>query len=280
MTDFFQLPLEVRQMIYAECLVMGKVFPYTVKETYNEYECDYDDDLTALERSGCETPEVALLLVCKDIYLEAGPLLYQQNTFVLPASDFTSRFLKRSLHNNTRRSWLKSVEMGFDASDMTRDDREATLYEQFELVKDDMLFPEKVIDNYCWPYEDADDWSENMHEAYKDTLAKVVWPRKASYILELPQLQKLIIDFRDSKCLEGCCDRRFQSVSALDKGFAIGMPKSLKLLGLGSAVEPTKSMLELWTSIRVSGSCLEDHLDERIVIQMALDEDDNDDGWW
>jgi len=38
MVHFLGLPLEVRQMIYAEILVVGKVFSYTVSEKISEHD--------------------------------------------------------------------------------------------------------------------------------------------------------------------------------------------------------------------------------------------------
>ena len=35
MVHFYDLPLEIRQMIYKECLVVGIVFPYSVTGTYS-----------------------------------------------------------------------------------------------------------------------------------------------------------------------------------------------------------------------------------------------------
>lgn len=112
MSSLFKLPPEIRQRIYEEILDVGKVFPYTLGESYNEYDCDDHDDLTARGFAGHEATKVALLIVCKGIHAEAEPVLYRQNRFVLPASDLTARFFNRSLHNDTCGDWVKSVEIG------------------------------------------------------------------------------------------------------------------------------------------------------------------------
>ena len=244
MFDLFQLPLEVRQMIYADCPVVGKVFPYNLAESYDEYECDYDDDLTARELAGYEAPEVALLRVCKTIHLEAEPLLYKYNTFVLPPSDLTTRFFKRSLHNDFRRAWIKSVVLSFDASDLTRDDREIILDERLKEVRDDMLFPEI---SGAWELN----FKESVHETFMARLADCVWPTKARFVLDFLRCEKLVIDFRNSKCVEGCCIQRIDAIRALHHGFAHGMPEVISLRGVPAAAEPIVDLIQNWTCRRL-----------------------------
>ena len=241
-------------MVYAECLVVGKVFPYTLSERYNEYDYDYDDEETGLELSGCEEPCVPLLRVCKAIHEEAEPMLYQQNTFVLPACDLTIRFFKRSLHNNVRKGWVKSVELSFDAGDMARYDREIVLDKHLEFTRDNLLFPERSVDlDWVQSYgDDEEDFADSLHAAYKRRLENVVWPRKASYILDFLSLRELILDFRDSKCLEGCCRMRFSGIKAMEKGFAMGMPMKVKVLGIGDMSALFEKVMAKWTAIRRS----------------------------
>ena len=244
MFEFFGLPLEVRRMVYAECLVVGKVYPYTLAESYDEYECDFDDDLTARELAGKEAPEVTLLRVCKDIHLEAEAMLYQRNTFMLPVSDLTARFFKRSLHNDTRRAMIKSVRLFLGPADLTRDDREVVLDEVLEYQRDEMLFPEKA---YSW----SDDLSQELHDAYKHRLGTIVWPRKASFILGHLQLDKLVIDLVDAKCIEGCCFMRALGVQAFQPGFAKAMPKRIEVLGVSKFRNEILDVLETWTARRL-----------------------------
>lgn len=241
------LPLEVRQMVYAECFVVGKVFPYTVSETIIEHDFDDgdsdDEDTvdTMLECSGCAAPDLAILFVCKGIHEEAEPMLYQRNTFVLPASDLTARFFRRSLHNGVRRSWIGSVELILDASDMTRRDRELVLDQQLELARKSSLYQDEVLEWFregrlfpekVNPRSDDDDdmLGEDLHDAYKTQLAKFVWPRKASYVLDHLTLQTLLIDVRNSKCILDYCTMRHKAVKALGNGFAKKMPESVRVL--------------------------------------------------
>ena len=231
-------------MIYSNLLIVGKVFPYNLAESYDEYECDYDDDLTARELAGYEAPEVALLRVCKTIHFEAEPLLYKYNIFVLPPSDLTARFFKRSLHNDFRRAWVKSVVLSFDASDLTRDDREMILDEQLKEVRDDMLFPEI---SGGWELN----FKESLHEAYMARLVDCVWPAKARLVLDFLHCKKLVIDFRNSECVEGCCTQRIDAIRALHHGFAHGMPEVISLRGVPAAAELIVDLIQNWTCRRL-----------------------------
>ena len=69
MFNFHALPIEIRLMIYEECLVVGTIYPYSLSDT----------DETAQESIGCDLPAVALLQVLKTIRSEAEPVLYHRN---------------------------------------------------------------------------------------------------------------------------------------------------------------------------------------------------------
>ena len=251
------LPSEVRQMVYAECLVVGKVFPYTVSERYHEYDNDEDDKHTGLELSGCEVPSVALLQVCKRIHEEAEPMLYQRNTFILPACDLTILFFKRSLHDDTRKSWVKSVELEFLATDLTRKDREMVLDEQTALWRNDLLFPEKR-GPLLRPHAD---FQSDLHVAYIGRLIDVVWPRKASYVIDHLALRKIHLKFNRSACNEDCCTLQGQACQAMKGGFAKGMPLDVKITGLEDGKEPYRKVMAKWTSMRRLEDNPYDHLD-------------------
>ncbi|KAL9134843.1 MAG: hypothetical protein Q9175_003963 [Cornicularia normoerica] len=250
MPTFFDLPPEIRQMIYNCCLVVGEVFPYTVSETYDEYDDDFDDDPTNQELSGCEHPCVALFSVCRKVRLEAEPILYQRNTIVLPASDLTARFFKRCLHNDSRRAWVRSVDISLDASDMTRSDREVVLDEELALVREDMLFPDKAP--FGWPKATLS--SEDMHDAYQVRLGEVVWPRKTSYLLDLLHLEHLAVDLRESRCLDGCCCMVPQGIESMSKGFALALPRTIIIRGAREHTQFARGKVNRWTSKRLGAA--------------------------
>ena len=66
---FLDLPPEIRNMIYEELLIVGKVF-------YGYY---------SPNRSGYRSPQLTLLRVCKQIHAEAEPLFLSKNLFNLPS---------------------------------------------------------------------------------------------------------------------------------------------------------------------------------------------------
>jgi hypothetical protein len=251
MSIFFTLPPEIRHKIYEECLVVGKTFPYRFRDCYDDYDYDYKDDSTASKLACDRVPEIALLLVCKAIVAEAEPLLYQRNIFVLPAADLTARFFKYSLYNDTRRAWVKSVEMGFEALDLTRDEGKIPLDEDLKLTPDDMLF-RSDSGLGVGPQRSVNAWAQDLHEAYKVCLSSLVWPLKASLVLDHLQLRELVIDFRDARCSEGCCCMKKDAIDAISVGFAMGVPKTLRLIGLGEARETAKDIIRLSTLMRRS----------------------------
>lgn len=253
MSIFFTLPPEIRHKIYEECLIVGKVFPYKFRDYYRDYDYDRNDDSTVHMVACFRVPEVALLLVCKDIQAEAEPLVYQRNTVVLPASDLTARFFKRSLYNDTRKAWVKSVEMEFEAADLTRDEGKILLDEDLKLTKDDILFrTESGLG--VGPQRSVNAWAEDLHEAYKVSLSSLVWPLKASLVLDHLQLRELVIDFRDARCSESCCCMKKDALDAISVGFAMGVPKTLTLIGLGEAGETAKDIVRLSSLMRYSRS--------------------------
>lgn len=208
----------------------GQSIPIHSQRTLYEYEDDEDDECTGLELSDCEVPSVALLQVCKRIHEEAELMLYQRNIFVLPACDLTTLFFKRSLHNDIRKSWVKSVELEFIAADLTKKDREMVLDAQIALRRNDLLFPEKAR------RLDAG-FAHDLHVAYIDRLVDVVWPRKASYVIDYLALRKIHLKFGRSACNEDCCFLPGAAIQAMKGGFAKGMPMDVKITGLGNARE-------------------------------------------
>ena len=158
---------------------------------------------------------------------------------------------------------LKSVEMRFEAADMTRADREAILDEQLESVRDDMLF----LDRYST-------WSralpERLHDAYKEHLTTVVWPLKASYVLDFLSLDQLIIDFYHARCPKSDCHLRHLAVKALDRGFAKIVPKKLKLQGLDKAKKDALDVVQAWTARRLHGTPTHTDYDKMESIRSTL----------
>lgn len=83
---FMDLPPEIRNMIYEELVVVGKVF-YT---PYNEDGTGYEDKDRLGQRCRdwgyFKKPELQLLRVCKRIHTEAESLYLAKNLFVLPVN--------------------------------------------------------------------------------------------------------------------------------------------------------------------------------------------------
>ena len=115
---------------------------------------------------------------------------------------------------------------------MVRHDREIVLDKQLELRRDNLLYPEE--EGPSWPYNNEENFIDRLHEAYNSRLEDVVRPRKANHVLQFLSLQELILDFQYSTCIGDCCPMQYHSIKALNQGFALGMPASVRVLGLAS----------------------------------------------
>ena len=109
------LPREIREYIYPHCLVVGRVYPYL--ETHRS---QAETDIIHYDAYNDDTPSIALLLVSKQ---EAEVFLYKDNTFVMPTAFLTAKFFTYSMATSTRRSWLRSLELDLDPSDLDTEGR-------------------------------------------------------------------------------------------------------------------------------------------------------------
>lgn len=214
-------------MIYKYCLVVSKVFPYTLNETYNAIHHWYGPNTTKRDALGYEPPEVSILRACRSIYQEAEPILYQNNTFVLPIGRLTAQFFEVSLNTDTRRAWVTSVQIGLEPQDMTLKHREKVLDERIFIARQDLLYPS------AW---DLRDFADKLHDAYTAHLRTVLWPQKVAPLLMFLRLEKLVIDTEHCRCIQGCCTMIFQAqsvlYSAFRNGFIHGTPEDLGFRGL------------------------------------------------
>lgn len=255
MSGFFKLPPEIRRNIYHDCLVVGRVFPYMFHRL-----SDNDDDSYYYTNYFNEPlPAAALLRTCRTIHSEAEPLLYQENTFVLSKPEAIDRFFDRSLHSDSRRAWISSVELVIAMLDITRGDREAKLDEQLELSRESMLFPESVPQP--WLRNGVYDWDAHLHQAYKACLTATVWPRKVGLITKHLRLRELVIDFTYAVCLKMCCNLRKQALEDLRKLRVEELPKTLEVVYehededcvIRDDVQAAKELMAVWSSTR--GMC-------------------------
>lgn len=242
MPHFYSLPLELRQMIYRECLVVGEIYPYSISDAHQP------DTETARDKTGCDLPAVALVQVSVTIRCEAEPMLYQCNVIRLGSATATGKFFERCLKTPERRMWLKSICLSLDFQDITPTDRAAVLATQLDLERDSLLFPEKTRSYTSLSLE------SKLHAEYRKFLAEIVWPRKVSPIIEYCKLEKLSIDFSETTCQARCCKLRAPASLAFRKGFAKGMPKEIQLIGpvKKKTEEELRKLIKKWTSWRVA----------------------------
>lgn len=253
MVHINSLPLEIRQIIYEECLVVGEISPYSISDT----------DQTAQEWTGCDLPTVALLQVSKTIRMEAEPILYQRNHFELGSAKFSQKFFERCLNTPERKLWLKSVTIWLESVDISEADLNAVLDTELGLAREDMLsVKRKDVGPGTWSY--------TLHDAYKKYLGETIWPRKLSPLLELCSLNKLRVYLDVADCQAGCCTMRHQAVRSFSKGFAMGFPTEFETYGLFEGKVASEKLIRSWTARRLSP--LED---TRLLLGIFPEEADN-----
>lgn len=112
-----RIAAEVRNIIYEYCLVVESVYPISGVSSLG-----LQTDVVHQDAYYYDTPNVSWLETCKQVSWEAEHM-YQQNKFVMPTSSLTARFFANTMNTAVRRSWLKSVEIYLDPSDLDTEDR-------------------------------------------------------------------------------------------------------------------------------------------------------------
>lgn len=244
MVHFYDLPYEIRQMIYAQCLVVGEIHPYNSRDT------SLRDRHSACAKTGCDLPTVALLQVSKTIRKEAEPALYERNMVQLGSAEFSQRFFERCLNTSERKLWLKSVSMWLDDGEITEADQRAVL---------DTLFPERAYTEVPW--------AKKVQDAYKQYIGETVWPRKVLPLLDSCKLNTLVMDFSEALCQADCCKMCSHAVQSFRKGFAMGLPARFVIQGLGRGAKASRKLVQRWTSRRMTD------LDRKLVLDIFSDEE-------
>lgn len=222
MSRFLALPLEIRITIYKYCLVVGKVFPYLASDVRSSDVYGHPDwEQEALEY---ELPEISLLAVCKSIYQEAEPILYQKNIFALPVGPYNARFFYISLNTDERQAWVTSVEVRFYPISMNEWDMDSH-YRMTDLDHH-LLFVNKV--RLSLHRTGLYSFLDTLQSACEDHSAFLVWPRDIEPLLSLLRLEKLVIDVSHWVDYSTVCKA---AESVFKDGFLKGMPKQLEILG-------------------------------------------------
>lgn len=107
--SFYDLPSSVRERVYRDILVLGRVYINCYVTT------EVRDDVGLLEEY--EPPDLALLATSKQINAEAADIFYRENIFALFHADYLAAQLE--LHPEQKASFLrvKRLEISFDYRD-------------------------------------------------------------------------------------------------------------------------------------------------------------------
>lgn len=213
-------------MIYGYCLEMGHVYPYL------ESQRAIDVRSVPEEANTFEVPCTALLAVCKLIHEESENLLYRKNTFVLPAAALSAKFFSNSMYSDTRRAWIKSVELKLSPYDLSQGKKLEIFEEEQCKLRDHFVYTDWTgitPNGNSSAFSLMLGWQRELHKRYKDELRLECWPKKMAPILEHLQLDELVVSFAESVCSFNCCRLPLRARKAFRQGFAKGVPKLLRL---------------------------------------------------
>ena len=134
MLRFLDFPREIRDKIYAECLVVEKLYPYIEQERRAWTDTIHDELPFLKERTSATASDprpfgaspsdprppsasnaginLNLLLTNRMIYAEASKILFCENTFVMPTWHFMSKFFN-IYAGKDQLTWIKSIELIF-----------------------------------------------------------------------------------------------------------------------------------------------------------------------
>ena len=176
-TSFFDLPPEVRIMIYEYCVLDDKIRPYEYankRMKVNHYRTPKIPPRSA--------DLVTLSKVCRRTRMECEPMIYGKNTILLPGGYLALEFFDKCLHNEVRRSWVKSIEIYWSAHDIVHYDNAVYLANN---IRDDKRpggkkGPEKEQQDTLMP-EERLEMGKLVYEAYEDHGTGGIDQLKAEY---------------------------------------------------------------------------------------------------
>ena len=135
---------------------------------------------------------------------------------------------------SARRSWLKSIELDLDPSDLDTKDRKVICGSRLDWQEQ---FQQAM--RFGTTHPTASDvliaCGSDLHQANKRHLVDVGWPEELTPILVHLQLDELIVNIDCSICQGTCCTLYAGALLAFRKGFALALPLSLKIFGLFEA---------------------------------------------
>ena len=257
-SSLLELPPEIRCQIYEYLLVCGKVFPYS------SFDNTKKDDK---EANGYTRPTTAITQVSKLIQKESESILYSKNTFVLPSRRWTKAFFDNCLHNQSRRSSIRSVQVQFSCKDAYLSD---------ELIKNLKLrdLCDKLRQEMKAKYPLRSDMVQSLKDEYvrryrEDTIIRritdIAWLDKANYILDNLKLDDMAVKFISQGIVR---DYIFPGniwpeelvIDAFKAGFVFGIPTRLSFEGFhqmalrrASVYDYARQKMVDWTALRDTG---------------------------
>ena len=204
------LPLEILTMTCLEVVCVGIIHPY-------------DDEIRQ------DLPSLALLRACRELYLIAEPLIYD-NTFRFCTPEALKSFLETGFHSPARRMQLKKIEVCFQWVSPTEEQAQQ-LYQDAEERRLDEDLSGSLGTRRAGR-------SKHLHHLRKIFYREEVWQPMMDLVLEHLRPEYLIIDLSDCTDLPNCCWLQSMAITTLRPGFRDGyVPRILKIQGYNGVGE-------------------------------------------
>ena len=225
------LPPEIRCHIYEYLLVCGKVFPY------QNFEAAENTKFENKEAQEHPSPNTSITKVSRLIRKESEAVLYSKNTLVLPSRRWTQMLFVKCLHNESRRSLIRSIYISFSHRDayLRKDfrknkklrDRSEELRLKIKTQYPLRQFPSQSIKDQCIrQYREA---------IIVQNITDIAWLDKAICVLDNLQLDDMTVRFASAvRPYNSPDDLRLaaQSIRTFRAGFAFRLPTRMTFEGL------------------------------------------------
>lgn len=206
MAHILDLTPETRAIIFEHCLVVGKIFPHLKRSVYREKNLVH-------EAFSYETPNIALLSVCRRFNQEATPILYQQNTLTFGSTARSWAFFTKNLKNTSRASYPRSIEIHLLSFELSFSDRKTIRDEEENPPKPDVVVAVADRRHHHAPDETTtaaaayaiNSSTEHTRLSYAIHEAEIFALLKRACILHYRHLSRLTIRLKNPACQAPCC---------------------------------------------------------------------------
>ena len=221
---FLDFPREIRDKIYAECLVVEKLYPYIEQERQAWTDTIHAELPFLKERTSATASDprpfgalpsdprppgasnaginLNLLLTNRMIYAEASKILFCENTLVMPTWHFMSKFFD-IYAGKDQLNWIKSIELLFNRMEPYTAPGRLAIDRVLSPREKDILrvdIPQQQIDTmppFAWRLRHQ--FNRHRQSGRQDLL--IAWLRKAMLAQSLSNCRRITLHLNEASYL-------------------------------------------------------------------------------